>query len=150
MNTTRQWDCAKTIPVSQHLEVAVEDIMCGSGDDGARTAATTSYDQQITQSFYLFLTAKIGGRPTQPNADGIDGVAVMSHQVLEQLRRQMGSYGVHIYEQMAVDCHDKHNEARFGTQCLPTLENEQTRLKLCVERYFFCTQFDRLGLICCQ
>ena len=39
--------------------------------------------------------SEMGGRPTEPNAaDGIgDGSAVMPPQVLEQLGRQMGSYG---------------------------------------------------------
>ena len=59
--------------------------------------------------------AEMGGRPTEPNADGIDDAAAMSPQVLEQLGRQMVSYGVHIYEQIAVNCHDKHNEVKFGT-----------------------------------
>ena len=78
-------------------------------------AATTNYNSQSAHSFHLLLTAEMGGRPTKPNVDGIDDVAAVSPRVLEQLVRQMGSYGVHIYEQMAVDCHDKHNEAKFGT-----------------------------------
>ena len=87
----------------------------GSDDDGAGTTVTRNYDLQIARSPHLLLMAEMGGRPTKPNVGGIDDATAMSHQVLEWLGRQMGSYGVHIYKRIAVDCHGKHNEVRFGT-----------------------------------
>ena len=90
MDATCQCDHAKAIPqVLYHWEVAGEGMTGGSDGDVAGKAAATNYDSQIAQSFPLSLTAKMGGRPTGPNAaDGIDDASeVMSPQILEQLAR---------------------------------------------------------------
>lgn len=96
MDTTHRWDRAKaTPPVLYNWEVTGEDMAGVSGDDGAGTASTTrNCDSQIAPLFHLLLTAEMDGRPTKPNAGGIDDAsAAMSPQVLEQLGRQMGRYG---------------------------------------------------------
>ena len=60
----------------------------------------------------------MGDRLTKPNAVGIDDAnTVMTPQGLEQLGRQMGSYGYthFMIEWMWCVIADKHNEARFCT-----------------------------------
>ena len=69
----------------------------------------------LLKFFHLLLTAEMGGRPAGSNAGGIDDGSAMSPQVLEQVGRQMGSYGLHIHEWLQIVITDQHNEARFGT-----------------------------------
>ena len=75
MDATHQLDCAKAIPqVLYHWEIAGEGMTGNSGDNGVGTVATTSYNSRIAWSFHLLLTAKMGGRPTESNADGTSSI----------------------------------------------------------------------------